>query len=51
LYGRRLRARDLNVKADHNMQDTPKWLIIGISDGSGVTYGVRMLQLLRNAIW
>jgi flavin prenyltransferase len=31
------------------MQDTPKRLIIGISGASGVTYGVRMLQLLRNA--
>ncbi|MGY3369842.1 3-polyprenyl-4-hydroxybenzoate decarboxylase [Bradyrhizobium sp. GM2.4] len=31
------------------MQATPKRLIIGISGASGVTYGVRMLQLLRNA--
>jgi flavin prenyltransferase len=32
------------------MQDpTPKRLIIGISGASGVTYGVRLLQLLRNA--
>ncbi|MBR1235891.1 UbiX family flavin prenyltransferase [Bradyrhizobium sp. AUGA SZCCT0182] len=31
------------------MQDTPQRLIIGISGASGVTYGVRMLQLLRNA--
>src|SRR6266851_5184670 len=42
-------AATLNVKADNNMQDTPKRLIIGISGASGVTYGVRMLQLLRNA--
>src|SRR4030088_472425 len=32
-----------------DMQDTPKRLIIGISGASGVTYGVRLLQLLRNA--
>jgi flavin prenyltransferase len=33
-----------------NMQDaTPKRMIIGISGASGVTYGVRLLQLLRNA--
>src|SRR5258708_17699669 len=33
-----------------NMQDqAPKRLIIGISGASGVTYGVRLLQLLRNA--
>lgn len=32
------------------MQDgTPKRLIIGISGASGVIYGVRLLQLLRNA--
>lgn len=32
------------------MQDaTPKRMIIGISGASGVTYGVRLLQLLRNA--
>jgi flavin prenyltransferase len=32
------------------MQDqAPKRLIIGISGASGVTYGVRLLQLLRNA--
>ncbi|KRQ15815.1 UbiX family flavin prenyltransferase [Bradyrhizobium manausense] len=32
------------------MQDaSPKRMIIGISGASGVTYGVRMLQLLRNA--
>jgi 4-hydroxy-3-polyprenylbenzoate decarboxylase len=32
------------------MQDaTPKRIIIGISGASGVTYGVRLLQLLRNA--
>ena len=31
------------------MQHTPKRLIIGISGASGVTYGVRLLQLLRNA--
>jgi len=32
------------------MQDaTPKRMIIGISGASGVTYGVRVLQLLRNA--
>lgn len=32
------------------MQDQPrKRLIIGISGASGVTYGVRLLQLLRNA--
>jgi len=37
------------MKADEHMQDTPKRLIIGISGASGVTYGVRMLQLLRNA--
>ena len=37
------------MKAEDNMQDTPKRLIIGISGASGVTYGVRMLQLLRNA--
>jgi 4-hydroxy-3-polyprenylbenzoate decarboxylase len=37
------------MKADDHMQDTPKRLIIGISGASGVTYGVRMLQLLRNA--
>lgn len=42
-------AATLNMKADNNMQDTPKRLIIGISGASGVTYGVRMLQLLRNA--
>lgn len=31
------------------MQDaTPKRMIIGISGASGVTYGVRLLQLLRN---
>ena len=28
---------------------TPKRMIIGISGASGVTYGVRLLQLLRNA--
>lgn len=33
-----------------NMQDaTPRRMIIGISGASGVTYGVRLLQLLRNA--
>ncbi|MEY9383194.1 4-hydroxy-3-polyprenylbenzoate decarboxylase [Bradyrhizobium japonicum] len=33
-----------------HMQDaTPKRMIIGISGASGVTYGVRLLQLLRNA--
>jgi len=37
------------MKAEDNMQDTPRRLIIGISGASGVTYGVRMLQLLRNA--
>ncbi|MBR0742231.1 UbiX family flavin prenyltransferase [Bradyrhizobium liaoningense] len=32
------------------MQDsTPRRMIIGISGASGVTYGVRLLQLLRNA--
>ena len=32
------------------MQDAaPKRMIIGISGASGVTYGVRLLQLLRNA--
>src|SRR5689334_12591165 len=32
------------------MQDTtPKRMIIGISGASGVVYGVRLLQLLRNA--
>lgn len=32
------------------MQDaSPKRMIIGISGASGVTYGVRLLQLLRNA--
>ncbi|MCD9112522.1 UbiX family flavin prenyltransferase [Bradyrhizobium japonicum] len=32
------------------MQDaTPKRMIIGISGASGVSYGVRLLQLLRNA--
>ncbi len=32
------------------MQDaTPKRMIIGISGASGVTYGVRLLQLMRNA--
>ncbi|MCP1767305.1 UbiX family flavin prenyltransferase [Bradyrhizobium japonicum] len=32
------------------MQDaTPKRMIIGISGASGITYGVRLLQLLRNA--
>ncbi|MDE5444391.1 UbiX family flavin prenyltransferase [Bradyrhizobium sp. CSA207] len=32
------------------MQDaTPKRMIIGISGASGVTYGVRLLQLVRNA--
>ncbi|GGI23602.1 UbiX family flavin prenyltransferase [Bradyrhizobium guangdongense] len=32
------------------MQDTtPKRMIIGISGASGVTYGVRLLELLRNA--
>jgi 4-hydroxy-3-polyprenylbenzoate decarboxylase len=32
------------------MQDaTPKRMIIGISGASGVTYGVRLLRLLRNA--
>lgn len=32
------------------MQDVaPKRMIIGISGASGVTYGVRLLQLLRNA--
>ncbi|MCK1423084.1 UbiX family flavin prenyltransferase [Bradyrhizobium sp. 182] len=32
------------------MQDSmPKGMIIGISGASGVTYGVRLLQLLRNA--
>ena len=28
---------------------TPKRMIIGISGASGVTYGVRLLQLHRNA--
>src|SRR5579862_7679379 len=37
------------MKAEGNMQDTPKRLIIGISGASGVIYGVRVLQLLRNA--
>lgn len=33
-----------------NMKDaTPERMIIGISGASGVTYGVRLLQLLRNA--
>ncbi|WFU22379.1 UbiX family flavin prenyltransferase [Bradyrhizobium sp. CB1717] len=32
------------------MQDaSPKRMIIGISGASGITYGVRLLQLLRNA--
>src|SRR6266567_615432 len=35
---------------NNDMQEaSPKRLIIGISGASGVTYGVRLLQLLRNA--
>jgi 4-hydroxy-3-polyprenylbenzoate decarboxylase len=40
------RSRERN----NDMQDAgPKRLIIGISGASGVAYGVRLLQLLRNA--
>lgn len=31
------------------MESSPRRLIVGISGASGVTYGVRLLQLLRNA--
>src|SRR5438067_1267513 len=35
--------------ADGDLMQDRKRLIIGISGASGVTYGVRLLQLLRNA--
>jgi 4-hydroxy-3-polyprenylbenzoate decarboxylase len=33
----------------NSMEPMPRRLIVGISGASGVTYGVRLLQLLRNA--
>ena len=32
-----------------SLEPVPRRLIVGISGASGVTYGVRLLQLLRNA--
>lgn len=45
-----LRGRVIYGSETKDMHDaTPKRMIIGISGASGVTYGVRLLQLLRNA--
>lgn len=45
-----LSGRVIHGSETKDMQDaSPKRMIIGISGASGVTYGVRLLQLLRNA--
>ena len=43
------RAAPSGSEIRHMQDATPKRMIIGISGASGVTYGVRLLQLLRNA--
>ena len=42
-------VRDQGSETRHMQDVSPRRMIIGISGASGVTYGVRLLQLLRNA--